>query len=333
MAFGRSRSNCDYRRLAVRRWATILFLAATACGGGATADLSPRPLGLADPVAIAPAGTAAPATTAVAPPTTVATPAVTEPPPPGLRVGAEGPAVLALEQKLEALHYWVGQVDEAYDANTRDAVMAFQKVYGMDRTGRATDEVVAAVMATKEPPPALVPNGGVSRVEVDLDRQVMFMYKGTVLDVILPVSTGSNERFCSEGWCRKAVTPTGSFTIFQKDFGWETGPLGSLYNAQYFNGGIAVHGAYSVPGYPASHGCVRIPMSAAEWFPDRVIVGTPVYVVSGDDPHPRPVGPGATPVSTPTTIVADTVPAPTTTTTAPNLLSQLLAPPTTARRT
>jgi hypothetical protein len=157
----------------------------------------------------------------------------------------------------------------------------------------------------------------------------MFIYSGSVLSTILGVSTGSNERFCSEGWCRKAVTPTGSFTVYQKDFGWETGPLGSLYNAQYFNGGIAVHGAYSVPGYPASHGCVRIPMSAAEWFPDRVIVGTPVYVVSGDDPHPRPIGVGATPVSTPTTIVPDTVPA--TTTTIPNLLSQLLAPPTTRK--
>ena len=305
-----------------------MFLVATACGGGASAELSARPVGLANPVAIAPAATTAPMTTAAPlPATVVPTPVVTEAPPPGLRVGAVSPAVFTLEQKLEALHYWVGQVDEAYDGDTRDAVLAFQKVYGMDRTGRATDEVVAAVMATKDAPPPLVPNGGVSRIEVDLDRQVMFMYKGTLLDTILGVSTGSNERFCSEGYCRRAVTPTGSFTVYQKDFGWETGPLGSLYNAQYFNGGIAVHGAYSVPGYPASHGCVRIPMSAAEWFPDRVIVGTPVYVVSGDDPHPRPIGVGAPPVSTPTTIVADTVPA--TTTTLPNLLSQLLTPPTT----
>lgn len=299
------------------------------------AELSPRPVDLAGPVAAVPTPTAAdatteaPATTAV-PPTTVATPAaaVAEAPPPGLRIGAVGPEVLTLEQKLETLHYWVGQVDEAYDADTRDAVMAFQKVTGMDRTGRATDDVVAAVLAAKDPPAPLVPNGGLSRIEVDLDRQVMFIYSGSVLSTILPVSTGSNERFCSEGWCRKAVTPTGSFTIYQKDLGWETGALGSLYNAQYFNGGIAVHGAYSVPGYPASHGCVRISMSAAEWFPERVVVGTPVYVVSGDDPHPRPVA-GATPVSTPTTVVPDTVPS--TTTTVPNLLSQLLAPPTTRK--
>ena len=63
--------------------------------------------------------------------------------------------------------------------------------------------------------------------------------------------------------------------------GWETGPLGDLYNPLYFNGGIAFHGAYSVPGYPASHGCVRIPMNAAEWFPTIVGNGWPVYVSGG----------------------------------------------------
>ena len=106
--------------------------------------------------------------------------------------------------------------------------------------------------------------------------------------------------------------------------GWETGPLGSLYNSQYFNGGIAIHGSRSVPAYPASHGCVRISMSAAEWFPDQVSIGTPVYVVAGDEPVPTPVGLGAPPVSTPTTIVPER---PATTTTVP-FLSQLLRPTT-----
>src|SRR5205807_5474771 len=117
-----------------------------------------------------------------------------------------------------------------------------------------------------------------------------------------------------------------------QDAGWEKSPLGWLYNSQYFNGGIAIHGSSSVPGYAASHGCVRIPMSAAEWFPDRVSLGTPVYVVSADEPNPAPIDSRATPTSTPTTIVADTAPATTTaptTTTAPSLLANLLSPPTT----
>ena len=82
------------------------------------------------------------------------------------------------------------------------------------------------------------------------------------------MSSGSDERFCSEGYCRYAVTPRGAYSVYRVASGWETGPLGDLYNPLYFNGGIAFHGAYSVPGYPASHGCVRIPMNAAEWFPD-----------------------------------------------------------------
>jgi peptidoglycan hydrolase-like protein with peptidoglycan-binding domain len=243
-------------------------------------------------------------------------------------VGSQGAAVLALEQKLAALHYHVGAVDEAFDTDTRDAVMAFQKVAGLDRTGRATDDVVAAVSAASAPVP-LVAAGGFKRVEIDLDRQVLFLYEGNNLNLILPVSTGSNERFCSQGYCRRAVTPPGSFVVYQQDSGWEESPLGWLYNSNYFNGGIAIHGSPSVPGYPASHGCVRIPMSAAEWFPDRVSIGTPVYVVSADAPAPAPIGLGATPTSTPTTVVPDTtVPKPATTTTTANFLNSLLSPPT-----
>ena len=273
-------------------------------------------------------------TTSTTPPTTaasvvsttaVAGPVTTQPPPPGLGVGAEGPVVLSLERKLETLHYYVGQVDEAYDGNTRDAVLAFQKVTGMERTGRATDDVVAAVQAAKDNPKPLVAAGGFRRVEVDRDRQVMFLYQNNNLEAILNVSTGNNQRFCSEGWCRLAVTPTGAFTIYSKSVGWETGPLGSLYNSQYFNGGIAIHGSRSVPAYPASHGCVRISMSAAEWFPGQVTIGTPVYVVSADEPVPTPVGLDAPPVSTPTTIVAER---PATTSTTTPFLSQLLQPTT-----
>jgi hypothetical protein len=146
------------------------------------------------------------------------------------------------------------------------------------------------------------------------------------------VSTGNDERFCSEGWCRRAVTPPGSFTVYAQHYGWETGPLGSLYNAQYFNGGIAIHGSRSVPAYPASHGCVRISMSASEWFPERLSLGMPVYVLSAEHPTATPVVPNAPPVSTPTTIVREQPKAaPTTTTTTPNLLGSLFGPPTTAR--
>jgi peptidoglycan hydrolase-like protein with peptidoglycan-binding domain len=83
--------------------------------------------------------------------------------------------VQALEDRLTALRYDVATIDGVYDQNTAYAVVAFQKVTGLRRTGRATQDVVDA-LAAPAPPPPLVPGGGPSRVEVDLRRQVLFLY-------------------------------------------------------------------------------------------------------------------------------------------------------------
>jgi lipoprotein-anchoring transpeptidase ErfK/SrfK len=72
--------------------------------------------------------------------------------------------------------------------------------------------------------------------------------------------------------------------VLRRVRGWDPGPHGALYNPLYFNGGIAFHGFGSVPLRPASHGCVRIPMTIAEDFPSMVANGTEVYVVDGDHP-------------------------------------------------
>jgi len=209
-------------------------------------------------------------------------------PPAGeLGMGAQGPAVIALETRLDALRYDVGELDGVFDRTTAHAVMAFQKVQGLERTGRATDDVVAAIHATVGLPPPMAPNTSADRVEVDLARQVLFLYRDGSLAVILPVSSGNRQRFCSQGYCRRAITPEGTYSIYRQGGKVERGPLGVLYRPQYFNGGIAIHGSPSVPAAPASHGCVRIPMNASVWFPGQVSVGTQVTVVSGP-------GPGAT---------------------------------------
>ena len=266
---------------------------------------------------------ATPATTA-APVTTAATAGVASPtaPPPGLGAGARGAEVAALEKRLETLLYDVGKVDDVYDQNTAYGVMAFQKVHGMARTGRATDDVIAA-LATAKQPPALVPNGGENRVEVDIPRQVLFLYKANTLQKIVTISSGNNQRFCSQGWCRRAVTPGGSYGFYRQGRGWETGPLGSLYNPIYFNGGIAVHGSRSVPAQPASHGCIRIPMSVAEWFPSAVHIGMPVHVVGVPGQPPTPAAPATTPVTQPE-VTAPIITPPTTA----GLLDGLLGIPT-----
>jgi hypothetical protein len=318
--------------------AALLGLVVAGCSG----DSGPSELEkAAAQIAAAASSTTAPAATT---PTTASAPTTSAPPattsarattpidaPAGLGPGDSGAQVAELEKRLDALKYDVAKIDDAYDQNTAYAVMAFQKVHGLARTGRATDEVLAA-LATAKTPDALVPNGGENRVEVDIPRQVLFLYKANTLQKILPISSGNNKRFCSEGWCRRAVTPGGSYGFYRQGRGWETGPLGSLYNPVYFNGGIAVHGSRSVPAQPASHGCIRIPMSAAEWFPSAVHLGMPVHVygVDGQPPNPAAATSTTSITTAPSTTTPPTTAAPVTTTptTAPDLLGGLLKPPT-----
>lgn len=313
--------------------AVVLGLVAAGCSDNGQSDMERTAASIVAAVSattlqtttVAPPPTTATTTPAsTAPPTTGAAAGAVAPaaPPPGLGTGARGAEVAALEKRLDTLLYDVGKVDDVYDQNTAYGVMAFQKVQGMARTGRATDDVIAA-LATATQPPALVPNGGENRVEVDIPRQVLFLYKSNTLQKIVTISSGNNQRFCSEGWCRRAVTPGGSYGFYRQGRGWETGPLGSLYNPIYFNGGIAVHGSRSVPGQPASHGCIRIPMSVAEWFPGAVHIGMPVHVVGVDGQPPTPAAPATTPVTQPTAPIITPPPTPTTL----GLLDALLKPP------
>ncbi len=241
------------------------------------------------------------------------------PPPPGLGQGASGPEVLALEQRLAELRFDVGQVDGAFDATTQHAVMAFQKFHGLPRTGRFTDDVRAA-LPTATLAGAMLAEGGADRVEIDLKRQVLLLFQRGELARVLSVSTGNGKRYCVEGQCARAVTPGGSFRVTRKINGLRVSRLGKLYNPLYFNGGIAIHGSPSVPGSPASHGCVRIPMSASKWFYDAVAIGTPVYVLNGSR-APVPFNEQAPPVEDTNAAAPAPVPAvpvePATTTTAP----------------
>ena len=225
------------------------------------------------------------ATTVAAPTTTV--PPTTIPPLPaeGLGPGATGEQVRFVESRLDALRFDVGSVDDVFDDNTIYAVQAFQKLVGLERNGIVTQPVLERLSAA-QPPPPLVAGGGANRVEIDLPRQLLFLYESDALSRILPVSSGTGEEFCSKGSCGVAVTPVGAFRVDYWKPGWDDSPLGELYNPVYFNpkDGIAIHGYQEVPTEPASHGCVRIPMAAAEWFPNRVSKGTPVYVIDGQTP-------------------------------------------------
>lgn len=125
------------------------------------------------------------------------------------------------------------------------------------------------------------PTGGVPRgstlLDVDISSQTMRIYKGGKLYRTVPVSTGSGRRYCEKGRCGVAVTPRGSYRIYNHIRGWRIAALGRLYNPLYFTGGYAIHGG-NLPGYPASHGCVRVSYSVANWLPSVAPVGSTVRI-------------------------------------------------------
>lgn len=177
-----------------------------------------------------------------------------------LKQGSTGEYVLLLEQRLSALKYVVGAIDSRFDEALRDAVRAFQKVEGLQRDGEVGPQVWQRLETAVTPRPRMSASG--SRVEIDLTRQVLFLVSGNQVTRILPVSTGT----------AATRTPPGHFHIFRKLPYWRESSLGLLYKPSYFYGGIAIHGSYSVPTYPASHGCVRIPY----WATDAVYPLLPI---------------------------------------------------------
>jgi hypothetical protein len=186
------------------------------------------------------------------------------------------------QQRLADLGYWVGAADGKWGDASRHALIAFQKIERRPRTGRLGSDDVRALRSASRPVPR---ERGFAHVEVDLERQILMMVlsDGSV-SKILPVSSGNGKSFDLEGEMVTAVTPTGRFRVYRKLQGWRTSPLGQLYYPNYIVGGIAIHGNPAVPAVPASHGCIRIPMFAAEEFSNLTPIGTQVIVYSGSGP-------------------------------------------------
>jgi lipoprotein-anchoring transpeptidase ErfK/SrfK len=262
--------------------AAVLALTACEAGGadepvgaaqGATSTAAPA---TAAPTTEPPTTTAAPTT---APPTTAAPTTTTRPKPAApaqLRSGAEGAEVKALQRRLHELGYQVQEADGQFGPETHHAVVAFQKVNRLGRDGVVGPVTRRALRQPRAPRPRSTKAG--FHVEADLTLQVVYMVKDGRVREILDSSSASGQTYVVDGDVRVAVTPLGSFTIQRKINAWRRSDLGLLYRPAYFIGGYALHGAPSVPPFPASHGCIRITTTAMDrWF-DRLPVGTPMLV-------------------------------------------------------
>ena len=179
------------------------------------------------------------------------------------------------EQKLASLGYWTGPIDGVFDAASQSALITFQKWEGREITGQLTSEELEALKAGK---PTKTREVGYPHVEVDVDRQVLLWINEAGNVRALPVSTGSGKTFVDENQNSVSYTPRGRFIVYEKHVGWEYGPLGALYFANYVSGGVAIHGSKNVPNQPESHGCIRIPVFAAKEVSKIMSLGSIVLV-------------------------------------------------------
>ena len=184
---------------------------------------------------------------------------------------------LEVEQRLNDLGYWITKVDGKRDDSTRQAVIAFQKVEGRKRTGVLSAADAELLRNASRPTPKYA--SGPAHVEVDINRQVLFVVDDEgVVKKTVSVSTGNEKKYFDDNQWQVAHTTRGNFKVQWKYNGVRKASLGDLYYPSYFNGGIAVHGSPSIPPYPASHGCVRVPLFADQALYKMMPVGMPVHV-------------------------------------------------------
>jgi hypothetical protein len=119
-----------------------------------------------------------------------------------------------------------------------------------------------------EPEAALT---GPLSLEINLTRQRMVVYRGAVPIAASTISSGSEGR----------ETPTGLFAILQKEIAHRSGTYDNAsmpYMQRITSKGVAMH-AGNLPGYSASHGCVRLPVAFARLLFGVTEVGTPVTII------------------------------------------------------
>jgi N-acetylmuramoyl-L-alanine amidase len=185
---------------------------------------------------------------------------------PRLSLGSRGLAVAQLGDRLRGLHY-AAPYGTTFDGRMLDAIYAFQKVHGLPRTGVADARVWQTLGSASTPLPRYSSPG--DHLEVNKGRQVLYVVRRARVVLIVPISTAG---------VPGTYTPVGRFVIYRKVVGFDPSPLGTLYDPLYFTGGYAIHGNPSVPPYPASHGCVRVPMWVAPHLYATNPYGETVYV-------------------------------------------------------
>jgi hypothetical protein len=159
--------------------------------------------------------------------------------------GSRGLFVALIQQRLAALHFYLPQTG-VYDQGTGLALDAYHRLlhWGTYQTldGRTISYLLDGFGAFKVRFPA---HG--RHAEGNLSLQLLALVDGSHVYRIYPISSG------------KPSTPTilGDFHVYSKVPGFL--PDG-MYFSNFFFGGYAIHGYNPAPDFPASHGCMRLPI-------------------------------------------------------------------------
>jgi peptidoglycan hydrolase-like protein with peptidoglycan-binding domain len=217
-----------------------------------------------------------------------------------LRFGDHGPAVKALQRRLNFLHYYAGPADGVFGWDTQEAVWAFKEVQSRRQIPPDPNPFTVKnqhQLVDPKLPPVLHPHAAPWRIEVNKAISILVVYRHNEPILISHTSSAAYYRPDGTGW----VTPDGRY----RALGYYAGCVpdsafgGCMYNPVFFIGSaFAIHGmpnptstfsGYGVPLNPASHGCIRIPLDISVFLHKLIRVeavegvptghlGTPIYV-------------------------------------------------------
>lgn len=194
---------------------------------------------------------------------------------PMIREGSCGAEVEKTTKKLLDMGFMMERKHSSrcIDPVATSAIYAFQKYKGVAADGVVGPQTSSLLEKTNRVRTEKIPNfkkrGPGRYVFISLEKQLLiFVHKN---QAVYTVSISSGQ----PGY----DTPPGIFSVFLKDkMSWSNPYSVWMPWASYFNGGIAMHESASVPPYPASHGCVRLPNGFAKFIYKKTPLGTKVVV-------------------------------------------------------
>jgi hypothetical protein len=162
--------------------------------------------------------------------------------------GSTGPFVQLVQQRLLALHFYLPPSGR-YDSFTELAVDAYHRLLGWGTYTTLDGRTISYLLNGWGEFKVRFPSHG-RHAEGNLTHQLLALTDGSKVQWIFPISSG------------KPSTPTilGDFRIYQRTPGYL--PDG-MYYSSFFIRGYAIHGYDPAPDYPASHGCMRLPIQDA----------------------------------------------------------------------